>query len=294
VVLDDYSRAVPGYALNLAAPSALQTALALRQAIWRKAEPDWHVCGIPQVLYSDHGSDFTSRHIDQVCADLHIRLVHSAVGQPRGRGKIERFFNTVNQMFLPGLPGHLVASRPASPAKLTLPELDAALRAFILKDYHQREHSETGETPAARWEVGGFVSQLPEHLEDLDLLLLSVPRARVVHPDGIRFEGLRYLDLTLAAYVGEAVTIRYDPRDLTEVRVFHEDRFVCTATCPELATTTISLKELVAARNKRRRELRGEIRERRTLVDELLAVHNPEAPPRPTRPASRLKRYRNE
>jgi putative transposase len=54
VILDDHSRAVPGYAVNLAAPSALQTALALRQAIWRKADPAWHVCGIPQTLYSDY------------------------------------------------------------------------------------------------------------------------------------------------------------------------------------------------------------------------------------------------
>src|SRR5713226_7566556 len=36
VVLDDYSRAVAGYALSLHAPSSIQTALALRQAIWRK------------------------------------------------------------------------------------------------------------------------------------------------------------------------------------------------------------------------------------------------------------------
>jgi putative transposase len=41
VVLDDYSRAVPGYSLNLSAPSAMQTALALHQAIWRKPEPAW-------------------------------------------------------------------------------------------------------------------------------------------------------------------------------------------------------------------------------------------------------------
>ena len=33
--------------LSLAAPSAIQTALALRQAIWRKPQPGWHVCGIP-------------------------------------------------------------------------------------------------------------------------------------------------------------------------------------------------------------------------------------------------------
>jgi len=43
VIKDDYSRAIAGYAVNLGAPSALQTALALRQAIWRKTEPGWHV-----------------------------------------------------------------------------------------------------------------------------------------------------------------------------------------------------------------------------------------------------------
>ena len=128
--------------------------------------------------------------------------------------------------------------------------------------------------------------QLPARLEDLDLLLLSVARSRVVHPDGIRFEGLRYLDLTLAAYVGEPVTIRYDPRDVAEIRVFYRDKFLCRAVCPELAATTISLKELVAARNKRRRELRSDIAERRSLVDELLAVHRPEPPPTPPGPTA--------
>jgi putative transposase len=87
VILDDHSRAVPGYALNLSAPSALQTALALRQAIWRKADPAWHVCGIPELLYSDHGCDFTSRHMDQVCADLHIQPVHSTAGQPQAEAR---------------------------------------------------------------------------------------------------------------------------------------------------------------------------------------------------------------
>jgi putative transposase len=80
-ILEDYSRAAPGYSLALADPSALHTALALRQAIWRKPDPGWQVCGIPEILYVDHGSDFTSRHVEQVAADLHIRLVHSAPGQ---------------------------------------------------------------------------------------------------------------------------------------------------------------------------------------------------------------------
>jgi putative transposase len=52
VILDDYSRALAGYALSLHAPSSIQTALALRQAIWRKGDAHWSVCGIPgDLLY---------------------------------------------------------------------------------------------------------------------------------------------------------------------------------------------------------------------------------------------------
>ena len=122
IILDDYSRAVAGYMLFFSAPSAIQTALALRQAIWRKAQPGWHVCGIPQILYTDHGSDFTSQHIEQVTADLKIRLIFSTVGKPRGRGKIERFFKSLSQVFLSRLPGY-GPGRTGGSAVLTLPEL---------------------------------------------------------------------------------------------------------------------------------------------------------------------------
>ena len=52
---------------------------------------------LPDVLYADHGSDFTSDHLAAVAADLHIELVHSAVARPQGRGKVERFFGTVTR-----------------------------------------------------------------------------------------------------------------------------------------------------------------------------------------------------
>ena len=120
LIEDDHSRAVAGYAVNLGAPSALTTALAFRQAIWRKPWPGWHVCGIPEVFHVDHGSDFTSAHLEQVMADLKIRAYFSLPGQPRGRGKVERAFGTINQMCLPSLPGYAprgTADRPrAGPA----------------------------------------------------------------------------------------------------------------------------------------------------------------------------------
>jgi putative transposase len=140
---------------------------------------------------------------------------------------------------------------------------------------------------------------MPESLEQLDLLLLTVAKPRQVHQDGIRFQALRYIDATLAAYVGESVTIRYDPRDMAEIRVYHKDRFLCRAVCQELAGETVSLKEIARARNHRKRELQKIITARRSLVDQVLAppsvsALSPELRPLSAPvalPQSKIKRY---
>ena len=59
IIMDDYSRAIAGYAIFLGAPAALHTALALRQAMWSKPHAAWPVCGIPDVLYVE----YVPRHI---------------------------------------------------------------------------------------------------------------------------------------------------------------------------------------------------------------------------------------
>ncbi len=303
VIEDDHSRVIAGYAVNLGAPSAIQTALVLRQAIWRKAEPSWHVCGIPEVFYTDHGSDFTSRHIEAAAADLRIQLVFSQLGQPQGRGKVERYFSTINQMCLPNLPGYAPRGTHdrAGQARLSLAELDTAIGKFILADYNHMPHSETGQPPQARWDATGFLPQMPDSLEQLDLLLLTVAKPRRVQRDGIHFLGLRYLDTTLAAYVGEAVTIRYDPRDVAEIRVFHRNQFLCRAISPDHAGQTITFKDVQAARSARRRALRVQLGERVSLLGQYLPEPSrpltepvTEPPPAPPVPAKRLHTYRED
>lgn len=269
-VLDDHSRAVMGYMAFLGAPSALNTSLALRQAIWRKADPAWPMCGIPDVLYVDHGSDFTSLHLEQASADLRFRLIYSAVARPQGRGKVERLFRTINTELLPELPGHLSAGKPVSPPRLSLAELDAAIGAYIISTYNVRLHSEIGAAPVDAWRGQGWLPRMPETLAELDSLLIMVAKARTVHRDGIRFEGLRYFDPTLAAYVGEPVTIRYDPRDVGEVRVFHRNTFLCKAVNPDHAGQSVTLKDIQAARVAYRRRLRNEISERTARVADYL------------------------
>src|SRR5258708_40050771 len=97
---------VMGYRLSFKPATALTTALTLRQAIWRKDDPRWSASGIPGVFYTDHGSDFTSKHMEQVAVDIRMELAFSEKGVPRGRGKVERFFRSVDQLFLQDVPGY--------------------------------------------------------------------------------------------------------------------------------------------------------------------------------------------
>lgn len=292
IILDEYSRGVAGFFLTFQAPSAIQTALVLHQAIWRKNHPDWTICGIPEHFYTDHGSDFTSNHLEQVAIDLKINLVFSAVGVPRGRGKIERFFLTVNQLFLQDLPGYL-HNKTTEPL-LSLHELDVKLSTFIIDHYHKRVHGTTKQAPMLRWNQSGFLPNMPENLEQLDLLLLQVAKARKVHSDGIHFQGLRYIEPNLAAFVGETVVIRFDPRDLAEIRVFYEDRYLCTAISPEIADYTVDLKEIVAARNKRKRALQKQITPEKTVIEEVVQSKQSQCETNSVKPKSNLKRYFNE
>lgn len=202
--------------------------------------------------------------------DLHIHLVHSAIARPQGRGKVERIFVSITTELLPELPGHLVHGKLASPPALTLPQLDTAIREWITGTYHRRAHSQTGIPPQQAWLADGWLPRTPDSLEALDLLLVMVATPRTVHRDGIRFEGLRYHSPILAPYVGTPVTIRYNPRDLSEIRVFHRDRFLCRAINPDHAGEPITLKDIQTARASHRRALREQMAARRAAVAEYL------------------------
>ncbi len=294
IILDDYSRAVAGYYLTFQSPSAINTSLVLHQAIWKKGNRHWPICGIPEKFYTDHGSDFTSRHLEQVAVDLKINLVFSTVGIPRGRGKIERFFLTVNQLFLQDLPGYL--GNQTSTSLLTLKELDEKFSTFIINNYHHRIHGTTKKQPILRWNDSGFLPNMPESLESLDLLLLNVAKPRKVHSDGIHFQGLRYIDTNLAAYVGETVLIRYDPRDIAEIRVFYQDKYLCTAISPEISDYTVDLKEIISARNKIRRNLKNQLESSKSVVEEVVKSKQRDRSQltNSDKKKSKLKRYLNE
>ena len=231
--------------------------------------------------------------------DIKIRLVFSTPGKPQGRGRVERFFRTVNEMFLCELDGY--SKKKRHKPSLSLEHFEDLFRTFLLETYHRRPSLASKAAPSERWEEGGFLPRMPESLEQLDLLLMQEVRARKVRRDGIHFQGLRYLSLILAAYVGEDVTIRYDPRDMGEIRVFYKDRFLCPAVSAELAGETIPLREIIRVRDQRRRELSSILHDRQRVVDSLLLLKRGEAQKEIHAKAAvalvsgvRIKRYRNE
>ena len=106
--IDDHSRALVGYRWGLSEDTvrleaAFRTALAAR--------------GVPGAVYVDNGSAYVSKQLLRACASLGARLVHSKPGRPQGRGKIERFFETVRAQFLV----EVEARPPAEPGRAQPP-----------------------------------------------------------------------------------------------------------------------------------------------------------------------------
>lgn len=291
--MDDYSRAIAGFHITFEAPSAINTALTLHQAIWKKENRDWPICGIPEKFYTDHGSDFTSDHLEQIAIDLKINLVFSTIGFPRGRGKIERFFQTVNQMLLEFLPGYIRNNKMEK--LLTFQEFEEKLAYFILNHYNHRIHKSIKKSPISSWNESNFLPNMPESIEQLDLLLLQVAKTRKVHSDGIHFQGFRYTNPNLAAYVGGTILIRYTPKDLAEIRIFFKNKFLCTVIAPEISSFTVDMKDIQLARNKRKAVLKKQLSAPSTLIESLISTKTEEQKNKSKKTRkSKLKRYFND
>lgn len=100
--------------------------------------------------------------------------------------------------------------------------------------------------------------------------------------------------------------MRYDPRDVSEIKVYHEGELVCRATRNGLAPQgSLPLKELQRTRRRRKAELREQERERMEAVNKLVPLGRAKRPesasgkkgkPTPARDQAgpRLKKYRCE
>lgn len=207
--LDDHSRIVVASRWAFA-EDTVRLAAALRPALQAR--------GIPESIYVDNGSAFTDASLMRICARLGIRLIHSRPYRPQGRGKIERFFNTVTSQFLAevstGADTAPAGKESAGTAVGNLDELNALFTSWVEVVYHRTVHSGTGQAPIQRWS-DGWAQRRPRRTDP------------EVIAEAFRWSAMRTVSKTATvslhtntyqvdpALAGARVELVYDPFDLT-------------------------------------------------------------------------------
>jgi len=173
-------------------------------------------------VYTDNGSVFVASQFKAAMHELNIKRIRSRPRQPRGRGKVERMLQTVQEGFYPEAYKAEIA---------TLAELNEALWAWLHRIYHERVHTETHEKPIDLYRKG------LQHVKSADPV--KVARAflwrftRKVSVSGfISLLGNSYsVD---PDWAGRRIELRCDPFDLSRIDVYRDCRPIGIATVRKL------------------------------------------------------------
>jgi transposase InsO family protein len=253
-------------------------------ACLRRALLAW---GVPEMVKTDNGSDYTSRHMVRVLTGLEVRQELCPPFQPHHKPHIERVFGTFTRdlvELLSGFIGHNVAERKAIESRKSFADrlmtpgevVEITMSAAELQDFcdrwcedlyhHQAHEGLSGRTPfevAAGWRE--HIRRIPDE-RALDMLLAEAPGdggMRRVQKKGIQLDGAWFIAPELEAFVGEPVQVLYDEHDLGRVFIYAATGFVCIAECPE--RTGVSRTEVAA----RARELQKKrVQEERKALKE--------------------------
>lgn len=205
--LDDFSRischSEFGYADN-----RFLLECTLRKAILKR--------GKPNMIFVDNGAVYSSKYLEWICARLKIQLVHSRVGRPASRGKIERFFQHVDSSFRDEAyllidQGHITS----------LEQLNQFYEAWVETYYNQRVHSAIKKSPINAFEKDPHPLCMAGAEEIYQAFLWK--EERTVDKTGcISLNANLYeVDPSLAR---QKVYLLYNPFDLKEIEVFKDNK----------------------------------------------------------------------
>jgi len=222
--IDDHSRLIPGHRWGFA-EDTVRLAAAFRRAVQSR--------GVPRGLYVDNGSAYVDAWLLRACAKLGVRLTHSTPGRPQGRGKIERFFRTVNEQFLVEVQDttaeELTAQGISQAAALL--DLNRLFTGWVETVYHPRVHTETEQTPLARWAAGwertGRRPQVPGADDVAEAFRWAEFRSVTKTATVSLLSNTYQVDPSLT---GRRVELVFDPFDMTDIAVNHHGKSFGKAT----------------------------------------------------------------
>jgi len=197
--IDDHSRLVP-YAEFFFDEALPRLERVLKVGILRR--------GAPEALYVDNGQVYSAHQFAAACATLAIRRIQAAPYSPEGKGKQERFFETLRAQFLPEVEASNLT---------TLADLNESLWAWLECLYHQHEHSETQQTPLARY-TAGLAHVRTVDPETLRRAFLWREKRKVQRDATLSLQGNRYQ--VEPQWAGRTLELRFDPFDLSQVELY--------------------------------------------------------------------------
>ena len=259
-VVDTYSRAIVGYAIQLGAPSAELTIAALANAMLRGADPATPFYGQPREIRVDRGTEFKIR-LEELTARLGIVLTVSPPASPNTRPFVERGFDSLwNMMSI--LHGYAPAERGIEQRDErragSYPTIEEFLSDFlrVVQAHNRRTHSGTGEAPILRWSRHDEIT--PVDADAAYLLLERDPRLRTVGKGGVERDGVFYTDPALQDHVGRSVILHVSEQHAEKVEVLDAVSHVrlCTARVRMAVSETIH-----TATDAYKRELRARTRD---------------------------------
>jgi putative transposase len=207
--IDDHSRLVP-YAEFFFDEALPRMERVLKVALLRR--------GVPHAVYVDNGQVYSSTQFNAACATLGIQRIQTAPYSPEAKGKQERFFETLRLQFLPEVEASNLT---------TLTDLNESLWAWLECVYHQHEHSETKQTPLARY-TAGLEQVRHADPETVRRAFLWREKRKVRKDATLSLQGNRYqVEPHLA---GRTLELRFDPFDLSQIELYLDGAHLGLAT----------------------------------------------------------------
>lgn len=189
-IIDDCSRLIVGanFSFSESTPAFIYT---LKDAVL--------TYGLPQCLYCDNGKVFSSGLFQLICAKLGIALIHSKPYDSPSRGKIERFFRTVRDKFIPLFYINSIK---------TIEKLNDLFKKWLADDYNNFLHLGINTTPLSKY-LADLENVSINHIDPSKIdSFFYQSIMRTVRNDSTVIINNKYYEVS-AKYIGKRIEIRF-------------------------------------------------------------------------------------
>jgi len=176
--------------------------------------------GLPRALLTDNGAAMTADETKQGLSDCSVVHETTLPYSPYQNGKQEVFWGPVE--------GRLIAMLERV-RDLTLAQLNEATQAWVELEYNRKVHSETGESPLARWLAGEDLGRPCPSSDVLRLRFTCLERRTQRLSDGtVSIEGVRF-EIPARFKHLKRLAVRYARWDLARAWLWDEAQAVVLA-----------------------------------------------------------------